>query len=87
MKRFVIFSALLLSMTMVAQEAKYKVENNMVVSINPQTINIEPIKTGWFYDEKGFLNPVYKNSKGKYYIVKLSKKTGKQYKRYLTIKI
>jgi hypothetical protein len=33
MKRFVIFSALLLSMTMVAQEEKYKVENNMVVSI------------------------------------------------------
>lgn len=47
----------------------------------------KPIATGKTYtDIKGVVYPVYKTSTGKLFINKVSKKTGKTYRYYLTIK-
>jgi hypothetical protein len=37
------------------------------------------------YEEKGQTYPIYQGSKGGYYIIKVSKKTGKEYRQYLSI--
>lgn len=39
-----------------------------------------------FVDKNGNKFPIYKSVKGKLYIIKISKKTGKEYKRYLSLK-
>lgn len=36
-----------------------------------------------YTDKNGKVYPIYKSSRGKYYIKKISKKTGKEYKQYL----
>jgi hypothetical protein len=44
----------------------------------------ESTKTGYtFTDSKGNNYPVYQNSAGRYFIIRTSAKTGKQYKQYL----
>lgn len=44
----------------------------------------EPTKTKYTYiDKKGVSYPVYLSSTGKAFIVRVSKKTGKQYRQYL----
>jgi len=49
-------------------------------------LKLEDKKTGHTYtDDKGVVYDIYVTSKGKYYINRKSKKTGKQYKSYLTI--
>lgn len=50
------------------------------------TVKVQSVKTPYTYkDKKGNIYPIYKSPKGKYYIVKTSKKTGKQYKQYIKI--
>lgn len=50
------------------------------------TTKVQPVRTPYTYkDKKGNIYPIYKSPKGKYYIVKTSKKTGKQYKQYIKI--
>ena len=45
---------------------------------------VEPVKTGYtFRDKEGKIYDIYQNSKGNYFIVKKSKKTGKEYKASL----
>lgn len=41
------------------------------------------IKTEYFYQEDSVKYQVYKSSKGKYFIWKISKKSGKKYKKYI----
>ena len=44
----------------------------------------EPIKTKYTYtDRNGVVYPIYLSSKGKAFIIKVSKKTGKEYRQYL----
>lgn len=38
-------------------------------------------------DKEGNIYPIYKTSKGSFYILKISKKTGKEYKYYLPKKV
>lgn len=43
-------------------------------------------KTGeYFKTSKGEKFPIYVSSNGKYYVIRTSKKTGKQYKQYLKL--
>lgn len=44
----------------------------------------EPTKTKYVYvDKDGVKYPIYLSSKGKAFIIKISKKTGKEYRQYL----
>lgn len=44
----------------------------------------KPIKTDYTYkDSKGVSYPIYLSPKGKAFIIKVSKKTGKEYRQYL----
>lgn len=38
-----------------------------------------------FVDSKGAVYPVYKTKNGKYFVLRTSKKTGKQYREYLRL--
>ena len=44
----------------------------------------DPVKTAYTWKDKdGNIFPIYRSSKGSYFIVKVSKKTGKEYRQYL----
>lgn len=47
------------------------------------TEKVEAQKTTYTYEIKGVKYPVYVSPKGKLYIIRVSKKTGKEYKSYL----
>lgn len=72
----------------------------MFLGINAQTVKkdstgvytsivktkIPDKKTGEFYkDSKGVKYPIYVSSNGKYYVIRVSKNTGKEYKSYLKL--
>ena len=61
-------------------EPKYKMENDIIKTT--QTVFTDSLTT-YQYQEKDALVPVYKTAKGKYYISKVSKKTGNYYRKYL----
>ena len=45
-----------------------------------------PTDTGKTYqDSKGKIYPIFKTDKGKFYVIRTSAKTGKQYKQYLIL--
>jgi hypothetical protein len=51
----------------------------------PEQVKTESVVTTYKYkDSKGIEYPVYRGSKGGYYIIRISKNTGKEYKQYLT---
>jgi len=53
---------------------------------NYHTTKVEDKKTAnTFTDDKGVVYPIYLNSKEKPYVIRKSKKTGKEYKQYLKI--
>ena len=54
--------------------------------VSTTTTKVEPKNTGKTYtDSKGVKYPVYESANGKLYIIRTSKKSGNQYKQYLTI--
>lgn len=60
------------------------IQQGSTFSIKSNNIKIEPTKTNYtFKDSKGIEYPIYLTSKGKAFVYKTSKKTGKQYKYYL----
>ena len=89
MKNLLITIALLLSMTMNAQEKPtYKVVGKEIVKIDRvnQVAKKEAIKTDLTYKIKDTVYQVYQTSKGGYYINRVSKKSGKSYRMYLPTK-
>lgn len=68
----------------VTAQTTYKVEGTKLVA------NTAIKKTAelsiYTIDIKDVTYPVYITSTGKYYILRTSKKTGKEYKQYITIK-
>jgi hypothetical protein len=85
MKNLFITIALLLFLSINAQEnVKYKVIGKEIIKEKP--IKKAPIKTDLTYTIKDTTYPVYQGTKGGYYILRVSKKTGKEYKMYLPTK-
>lgn len=86
MKRLFFAMFVLISLSAAAQ-TKVKIDstgNFIALSQRPDTIAGEP--TGKYLTVKdGTRYPVYLSATGRYYIVRTSKKTGKQYKQYLTV--
>lgn len=72
------------SMQMQAQTT-YKIQGNEIVSIKKETVKAEPVKTNLTHTIKGVKYPVYQTANGKYFILRTSKKTNKEYKQYLKV--
>ena len=88
MKR-VIFLALvvLLSTSAFCQTQVTTNASGNYVSVSKPRASAEGKDTGKTYtDSKGLVYKVYVNSNGKLYIMRKSKKTGKEYKQYLSVK-
>ena len=64
-------------------QATHKIEGDKVVKI--KTTKTKAIDTGLTYTVKGKDYKVWKSPKGKYYIIRTSKNTGKEYRQYLKI--
>lgn len=66
-----------------------KREGNTFVSTSTRTsTKSEPIKTKFTYkDNKGVESPIYVSKSGSCFIIKTSKKTGKEYRSYLSAEI
>jgi hypothetical protein len=87
MKNIITFAIILLSLAGYAQEDKgYRIEGNKVVKVGgTKAAKAEPIATGLVYTSRGIDYPVMQSSRGSYFVVRVSKKSGKEYKQYLKI--
>lgn len=65
--------------------AQYKVVGDKVLKVDTSSTKTQPIKTGLVLTIKGVDYPVYKGKKGGHFIVRISRKSGKQYKQYIKI--
>jgi len=57
----------------------YKIQGNNIICMQ----KVDKLTSFTYQDKDGTIYPVYINSKGKFYIKKISKKTGKEYRYYL----
>ena len=78
--------ALVLSMGANAQsKPNFKIDGNRIVTVKTERKAAESVKTSFtFSTGDGVELPVYRTSNGSYYVLRTSKKTGKQYKQYLS---
>lgn len=65
------------------------VRNGNVITVTKTTTYVnEKQSIGIYYqDAKGYQYPIYKSNKGKFYVIRTSWKTGKEYKYYLPKKL
>ena len=79
--KHLILAVLILISTNCFSQNNVKLEGNIFVE---QTIKSTDTKTNLSYkDKKGTVYPIYLSKRGKAYIIRVSKKTGKEYKQYL----
>lgn len=85
MKKLIIFiAALICTISTTAQKIICK--GNLFIE-QPREATAQTRKTdSIFVDKDGNRFPIYKSSKGKLYIIKISKKSGKEYRKYLPCK-
>ena len=69
-------------------KAEYKIVGKEIVKIDTTKgkTKAKATKTDLVYKVKGVAYPVYRGTRGGYYIERVSKKTGKTYKQYLKVK-
>jgi len=70
-------------MNMTAQT--YKKVGNELVKVETVSTKTQPVKTKLTVTIKKIVYPVFKSTRGKYFIKRVSKNTGKEYKQYLKI--
>lgn len=79
--KHILFTLMLLISTASFAQTNVKLEGN---TFKATSVKTESKKSSYTYeDSKGNKYPIYISAKGKAYIVRVSKKTGKQYKQYL----
>lgn len=86
MKRFItcIIMMLSISLTMQAQNVERKGNTFTQVTKKKETKESKETKTEYIYiDSKGIQYPVYLSARGKAFIKKINRKTGKEYPKYL----
>ena len=67
-------------------QTKVKIDPTSNVLVSTKPAKQPDLPTNQVYvDNDGVKYPVYKNSKGRLYVVRKSKKTGKEYKQYLEL--
>lgn len=83
MKKFLTLAIIIASMSSYGQ-TKVKIDSKgNYISTSDKKPDVKTGKT--FTDEKGVVYDVYLNSKSKPYVIRKSKKTGKEYKQYLKL--
>lgn len=92
MKKLIVLATLAWSMAMVAQTSTHSTtEKKLVINESTKVIDLDassnngPTYTNSGYTAifKGTSYPVYVSSKGKKFIFMVSKKSGKQYRKYI----
>lgn len=87
MKRFILIFVLAFTTSMVvfANDSIKVVRNgNTFEQVVSQKKSTEPTKTDYTYkDKSGNVYPIYLSASGKAFIMRTSKKTGKEYRQYL----
>ena len=75
---------LVLAMGLAANAQTYTRSGNTFISSKGERVKTEPVKTKFTWkDSKGREYPVYISSSGSCFILRVSSKTGKEYKSYL----
>ena len=83
-KRLIIMLLVLLSAGLVANAQTYTRNGNTFISSTGERVKAEPVKTKFTWkDSKGKEYPVYISSNGSCFVIKVSAKTGKEYRNYL----
>lgn len=84
---FVILLLLTAGATAQQAEPAYKIVGNEIVKKKTASARTTApaIKTNLTHTIKGIKYPVFKSAKGAYFIVRISKKTGKEYRNYLKV--
>ncbi len=86
MKKLIITLAILCMAFAAPAQVKYEQNGNTFKTVQSEksSKSEEPTKTPFFYeDSKGTKYPIYISSSGSCFVIKVSKKTGKQYRQYL----
>lgn len=89
MKKLFIIAAMLLVCNFVVlsnDTTSVKLEGKNIIVQTSKKQKTPDVNTGYTYEIKGVKYPVYKTARGKYYILKTSKR-GNQYKMYITDKV
>ena len=75
---------LVLAMGLAANAQTYTRSGNTFISSKGEQVKAEPVKTKFTWkDSKGKKYPVYISSNGSCFVIKISAKTGKEYRNYL----
>lgn len=84
MKKLLILAVLAASMSCNGQTKAVKGSDGKYYSASKATNNVQA--TGTLYvDRDSTIHTIFKTDSGKYYIIRKSKKTGKEYKQYLKL--
>lgn len=84
MKTILFIIALVFTMNISAQT--YKIVGDKLVKVETTTAKADE-KTELTVTIKDVTYPVYESARGKFYIIRTSKNTGKKYKQYLKIEL
>ena len=83
-RRLLTLLLLVLGMGLAANAQTYTRSGNTFRSSTGERVKAEPVKTKFTWkDSKGKEYPVYISSNGSCFIIKVSAKTGKEYRNYL----
>lgn len=83
-RRLLALLLLVLAMGLAANAQTYTRNGNTFTSAKSVKAKAEPVKTKFTWkDSKGTEYPVYISAKGSCFVIKVSTKTGKEYKNYL----
>ena len=83
-RRLLTLLLLVLAMGLAANAQNYTRSGNTFVSSKAERVKAEPVKTKFTWkDNKGKEYPVYISSNGSCFVIKVSAKTGKEYRNYL----
>ena len=84
MKKILLITITLLFTYAISFAQDYTRDGNTFSAVSKTKAKSEPVKTTYAWkDKNGQVYPIYKSSKGSFFIVKVSKKTGKEYRYYL----
>jgi len=91
MKKLIVLAAIAWSMTMAAQTSTPSAPKKLVINESTKVIDLDAgssngptyTNSGYTATFKGTSYPVYVSTKGKRFIFMVSKKSGKQYRKYI----
>ena len=67
------------------EKPTYIIKGDKLEKVEEPKTDKQPIKTSWTIEIKDTVYPVFKGTKNSYFIKRVSKKTGKEYRQYLNI--